>query len=440
MSEESHKRFRAQITDEALNRYREKNKALEEAERQVKNSKNSIIWLIFAGGVFIFFIFIVIILIFLLFFIQGNNNPNNEQKNIEWTEEGNKTKVAYGVAMQERCYNKFNNFIENYGQDYSKCLIEIDFNEQFCEGYNPQTQALSKENIIVILDASGSMLQKTSPVMGISEVRIDVVKKAVLNFFNKMPEGVNTGLIVYGHKGSNSTIDKELSCNGIEEVIKLGQNDYSKIISAMNSFTPKGWTPLANSLNFAKDILKEKANGGKNYLILLTDGIESCDGDPLKAAENLKLEIPGIKLIVIGFGIYDQDQINLRKIADIGGGSYINAESSSDIANAFNDQLLLIKKECITGEIQKMSLKLKENNLSNLNCWLEATEKEKENFVSNIEKKSNDYVCNVEILEAIKARSEEFWLKKVEIEEKNSSIFNQKKTEYEKQLLELNKR
>ena len=338
----------------------------------------------------------------------SNNTPPTEDPN---------AKTAYGVKMQDKCLAEFNDFIEDYGQDYSKCFAEFKFDDEYCGGYDPETQGLSSENVIVILDSSGSMAENIG-----SETKIAVAKKAVADFLTKMPQSVNTGLIVYGHKGSNSLADKESSCLGIEEVVKLGNNNSSNIINAINSFNPRGWTPIANSLTFAKDIFNQKGKNDRNYLILVSDGIESCEGDPLIAAKDLKTNL-NIKLSVIGF-ITDGDiESFLKKIANIGKGSYLSAESSSGIAKAFNDQLTVIKKDCINVTIFELGLKYKSNNSNNLECWLNAYQKESNDFTENVAQKSPDGECSIEISQALIARQKESWYKKQELEEKNNTIY-----------------
>ena len=326
--------------------------------------------------------------------------------------------TAYGVAMQKKCFDGFQGFIKNNGEDYSKCLVDFEFNDEYCGGFDPETQALSDENVIVILDSSGSMAEKTY-----LEEKIDVAKKAVSDFLTQMPQTVNTGLVVYGHKGSNSTADKSLSCNGIEEVVKLGTNNNSKVIAAINSFSPRGWTPIAGSLDFAKDIFSQKNPNDKNYLILVSDGVESCDGDPLVAANNLRLAIPGVKLSIIGFDTDHTTREFLTKIAAMGGGSYVDAYGSADMADAFNKQLLLIKKDCVSVTITKMSLRYNENNLGNLNCWLAASQKELDVFNTSITQEFADAECSQEVSDAIVARQTEFWYKRRDIEDENDVIY-----------------
>ena len=344
----------------------------------------------------------------------------------------NGTTTVYGVEMQNICYNEFQNFIKTYGVDYSKCLVTFDSNQEYCGAFDPDTQVLSDANVIVILDSSGSMAEKIG-----SEVKIDVAKKSVSDFLTKMPQNINTGLVVYGHKGSNSAADKDLSCKGIEEVVKLGKNNSSNIIAAMDYFNPKGWTPIAGSLDFAKNIFKDKGIDDKNYLILVSDGAETCDGDPLTAAKNIKSEIPGIKLSVIGFATDNNTQDFLKKIATLGGGSYLTADNSSDIAKAFNDQLLLIKKDCLNVTGFVVYSKYKTNNLNYLNCWLAAYKKESSDFTINIDEKSNNIECNSEISKAMLARQMDFWYKRQDLDEKNSVIYQKIESDLNNQLKNL---
>lgn len=342
------------------------------------------------------------------------------------------TTMVYGVKMRNQCFAQFQKFLENYGSDYSQCLVRFDFSNEFCGGFDPNTQGLSDVSVVVILDASGSMAER----IGLDR-KIDIAKKAVSDFLTKTPRGVKTGLVVYGHKGSNSEADKEISCNGVEEVVGLNKDNNVKIITAMNSFNPQGWTPIASSIALAKDIFINNGKDNKNYLILVSDGAESCGGDPLAAAENLKSEIPEIKLITIGFAADGTTRDLLTKIALKGGGSYLNADSSSGIADAFNKQLLVIKKDCITMDLLKVASGYKTNNLNNLNCWLGAYQKESDNFTKNILDKPTNMAgtnCGLEIANALKARHTEFWFKKQELEENNITIYKEIEDSFKDQL------
>ncbi len=357
-----------------------------------------------------------------------SQNINNEQKELP-ADTGGGTINVFGVEMQNKCFAQFDNFTKTYGADYFKCLVSFNYSQGDCGGFDPDTQRLSDVNIIVILDSSGSMAEKI-----ISDRKIDIAKKAVSDFLTKMPQGVKTGLIVYGHKGSNSTTDRDFSCKGIEEIIKLNKNNYNDIITAMDSFNPKGWTPIAGSLELAKNIFSNSGKNNKNYLILLSDGVESCGGDPLDAAKNIKSEIPDIKLIVIGLASDSKTNDFLKKIAEQGGGSYLPADNSSNIAKAFNDQLLIIKSDCIEMAIAKAFLMYKANDLNNLDCWHISYKKESDDFTKNIQNISSDRECNLEISDALRARHTEFWQKRQKTEEDNSIIHKKIESDLKDQL------
>ena len=339
------------------------------------------------------------------------------------------TTTIYGVKIQNECFEKLQNFDKVYGVDYSKCLVNFNFDQEYCGGFDPETQALSDVNVVVILDSSGSMAGEIG-----GQKKIDIAKKAVSDFLTKMPKGVNTGLVVYGHKGSNSALDKGLSCSGTEEIVELGKNNSENIINAMSSFSPRGWTPIADSLSFAKEIFNSNGEGDKDYLVLVSDGDESCDGNPLAAAEKLKLEVKGIKLIVIGFAIDAQAKKTLEGIAVNGGGSYLAANNSSDISNAFNDQLLVVKKDCIKITLAKIFSMHKASNLNNLNCWLAEQKKESENFTASVLSNPYNTNCNQEVSDAIKARQIEFWNEMKQIEEKGSETYGKVELDYNNQL------
>lgn len=339
-----------------------------------------------------------------------------------------KTTTLHGKDIQTKCLPKYENFIKDYGADYSKCSEEFIFAEPFCGGFDPATQGLSDVNILVVLDASGSMAEQID-----GQKKINIAKKAVTDFLAQMPEGVKTGLVVYGHRGTNSQSDKQASCQGIEEVVKLGQNNKTNILNALNSIDSKGWTPIAGSIDFVNNIFKDSGANNKNYLVLLSDGIESCDGDPLVSAENLKIETRA-KLSIIGFADNKEIQDYLKKVASWGGGSYVSAQNTQQITKAFNDQLLIIKKDCLTITSARLTVRFNENYQKNLNCWLQAQTKEADAFKANILDKSKDVECNKEMADVLKARQTEFWLKKLDVDEESRAYFNKTSADYQSQI------
>lgn len=113
-----------------------------------------------------------------------------------------------------------------------------------------------------------------------------------------------------------------------------------------------GPTPLAGALQATEAFLKpvvtcDGARECRSYAaILLTDGAESCQGDPVAAAAALRNAIPGkeIKTYVIGFSVTDSERAQLNLIAEAGGthaGEFTGgpdhaffAQNEDDLANA----------------------------------------------------------------------------------------------------------
>ncbi len=117
-----------------------------------------------------------------------------------------------------------------------------------------------------------------------------------------------------------------------------------------------GPTPIAGSLEATYDFLTpiiscDSAKACRSYnTILLTDGAESCQGDPIAAAAALSSGIAGkqVKTYVIGFSVLASEQAELNAVAVAGGtGQAFFASSQSDLANALAQ---------IIGENQKFEL------------------------------------------------------------------------------------
>jgi hypothetical protein len=344
---------------------------------------------------------------------------------------GNKV-IVYDVEVKSKCFTQYQKFEEEYGADYSKCLNRFYFDQESCSGFDADTEIMSDFNVIVIFDASGSMAAKIG-----QRTKIDIAKSAVSDFLNKIPKGVNTGSVVYGHKGSNSITDKEMSCNGIEEIIKIGKNNVENILNAMKSFEPRGWTPLAGSISYTKDIFLGMGENDKNYLILLSDGIESCDGDPFSAVRNLKSELPDIELIIVGFTSDSAIINNLKRVSAEGKGSYLTAQNASDMTSAFDKQISLIKKDCLKTALLRMAFEIKDNDFKNLECWLEEYKKETNYFEEKLTKRFFTRDCYLEVADILKAKHTDFWNKKESQKQEDVSFFNKIKESTTGQLKEL---
>ncbi|WP_338753154.1 vWA domain-containing protein [Bacillus sp. FJAT-52991] len=182
-------------------------------------------------------------------------------------------------------------------------------------------------NVVILMDASGSM-KATVP----GGVKMDLAKNTIQEFASELPEGTNVSLLSYGHIGTGNDADKQKSCAAIESVFPLGPYDQTTFNEATNSFQASGWTPLAGAINQASDILAAyPAEEYKNIVYIVSDGIETCDGDPVATAKKLQEQNIQAKVNIIGFDVDDQGQNQLKQVAEAGGGEYVTVKTKDEL-------------------------------------------------------------------------------------------------------------
>ncbi|MEK5108660.1 VWA domain-containing protein [Cytobacillus sp. FSL K6-0129] len=234
-------------------------------------------------------------------------------------------------ASHEELQNLTNYLYSVFKMPYEDPKVSIE--ESSLNKPEEAEELASKEqyNVEIVLDASGSMANY----MG-SKTRIDLAKESIEEFASTLPEDVNLSLRVYGHEGSGSDEDKKMSCAANELVYESQTYNESELSSALNSFEPAGWTPLAQSIKEAKeDLSKYSGKEHKNVVYIVSDGIETCDGDPVTAAKELKDSGISPVVNVIGFDLASKDEQQLKDIAKAADGSYVNVNNQ----NQLNDEL-----------------------------------------------------------------------------------------------------
>ncbi|WP_430784479.1 VWA domain-containing protein [Virgibacillus flavescens] len=187
-------------------------------------------------------------------------------------------------------------------------------------------------NVEIILDASGSM---AADVKG--KTRMQLAKETINNFLKSIPEKANVSLRVYGHKGSSSESDKELSCSAIEQVYGFSPYNEEKFKEALNQFKPSGWTPIAEALKESKKALSQfDTKDNTNLIYLVSDGIETCGGNPVKVAESLSKSNAEPIINIVGFGADAKAQNQLQEMAEISDGIYATVNDQRELAEEFD--------------------------------------------------------------------------------------------------------
>jgi Mg-chelatase subunit ChlD len=173
--------------------------------------------------------------------------------------------------------------------------------------------------ILLILDCSGSMWGRVE-----GQAKISIAKKVTQELIKEVPDNVQLGLMAYGHR-------KKGDCKDIQMIGQLGaaKGDLS---AAVKGLSARGKTPIADSLLKAGELLA--AREGETTLVLVSDGLETCGGDPCKVAGELKAK--GLKVVihVVGFDVSDKEAAQLKCIASAGGGQYFQANNLAELKAA----------------------------------------------------------------------------------------------------------
>ncbi|MCA1180829.1 VWA domain-containing protein [Bacillus licheniformis] len=198
------------------------------------------------------------------------------------------------------------------------------------------TVAEDAPNVAIMLDASGSMAKKIG---GVS--KYELAKNEVFSFGSKL-ENANVLMRVFGSEGNNKNSGKVQSCNAIRGVYGFQTYDEQSFRNSLNGIGPTGWTPIANALQDAKNALDQLDNNGKNVVYLLTDGEETCGGNPVKVATELRKSNAVVN--VIGFDYEGDFHGQLTSIAAAGGGEYFQAKTKNDIKRIFTQEAIELSK------------------------------------------------------------------------------------------------
>lgn len=182
---------------------------------------------------------------------------------------------------------------------------------------------------IIMLDSSGSMGGKVN-----GQTKMEIAKHSINEFASDLPEESQISLRAYGHEGTNQQKDKIESCNSVGEVYK-GIYKRQSFSQSLEGIHPAGWTPIAKALNSIKS---DKGNGKKVVVYIVSDGIETCDGDPVQTVKELKKSGIDISVNIIGFDIEDRGQKLLKEISDEGDGQFKNITSKEDLDKYLRQQ------------------------------------------------------------------------------------------------------
>ncbi len=215
--------------------------------------------------------------------------------------------------------------------------------------------------IMFILDASGSMWGQVD-----GKAKIDIAKEVLRELLEEMPEGLDLGLTAYGHR-------RKGDCEDVEKLVPLGPDIREIILESLSAIQPKGKTPIALSITRVAEELK--AREAETTIILISDGKETCGGEPCETVKELKKSGLRFVMHVVGFDTGSEEFDELNCIATEGGGEFHEASDAESLAGALESasrKVVTEVEEAATQEVAaaptlgKVFLDMPENGLKSL--------------------------------------------------------------------------
>jgi len=181
--------------------------------------------------------------------------------------------------------------------------------------------------IEIILDASGSMLQKLG-----TERRIDIAKKTLTKLTSStIPAGTPFAFRVFGREVDSCQTDLD---------IPVGPLNPQAVAARIGALVAKNGakTPIGASLDKAADDLKSVT--GEKLIVLVTDGEETCGGDPAAAIDRLRKAGIGTRVSIVGFALDDANlATTFRRWSDAGGGAFFEAKDAAGLDKSLTEAL-----------------------------------------------------------------------------------------------------
>lgn len=148
--------------------------------------------------------------------------------------------------------------------------------------------------ILFIFDASQSMFARWQ-----SDMRINIARNLLLELLDSLEHIDHTqfALRVYGHQKRFPPQD----CDDTKLEIPFDDDNIPRIRRRLRTITPRGTTPIAMSLERAQHDFPPCDNC-RNIIVLITDGIEECGGDPCAVSRELQKKGIVLRPFIIGIG------------------------------------------------------------------------------------------------------------------------------------------
>lgn len=182
------------------------------------------------------------------------------------------------------------------------------------------TLGLAADRVVIVLDASGSMWAQID-----GKPKLEIARESLRTVLQSVPADREIGFMAYGHREKGS-------CEDIELIVPPQAGSAAAVSAAADSLKFIGKTPLTSAVKQAAEALKYTED--KATVILITDGLETCKGDPCALGKELRAAGVDFTVNVVGFGLTADEGKHVACLADNTGGKYIQASDEQALQDA----------------------------------------------------------------------------------------------------------
>lgn len=221
-------------------------------------------------------------------------------------------------------------------------------------GQAPPKYKPPETRILFIFDASQSMggiWQK--------ETKVNIARRVLIDIIDSLEQlpNVKMALRLYGHQ---SPVPPQ-NCNDTRLEVPFANDNAALIRQKLRFVVPKGTTPIAHSLQLGGGDFPPDVENCRNIMILITDGVEACNGDACSVSQELQRMGVILKPFVIGIGIDENFEQTFNCI-----GNYYNANYEEKLTEVMH----VVINQALDATTAQINL-LDENGYpseTNVNC------------------------------------------------------------------------
>jgi len=191
--------------------------------------------------------------------------------------------------------------------------------------------AVAADQAIIVLDGSGSMWGQIDGVP-----KLEIARSALRDVLTNAPAGLELGLMAYGHREKGN-------CSDIQLLVPPHANAGGDIIAAADNMKFLGKTPISAAVRQAAEALRFTED--KATVILITDGIETCEANPCAVAAELEERGLDFTAHVVGFGLSSDEGKQVSCLAEETGGRYFPAGDAAELTRVIGETVAVAQAQ-----------------------------------------------------------------------------------------------